>query len=184
MLASNNYFRTAYTIGGAGTYSGTQDGEWIKIQEITVEEHNLTSKENVVDYKRVQQEDNTFPAGQMEVIQEGVDGYDTVTYEVKYTNGVETGRTETRRTTTAPVDEIVRVGTQETVKSITVSAAGDTSIVLNGEQLQMSAIATPEDATEVSVIWSVEDGSGKATIDEYGLLIATESGTVTVKATD
>lgn len=84
-----------------------------------MEENNLTSKENVIDYRRVQQEDNTFSVGQMEVIQAGVDGYDTVTYEVTYTNGVKTGRTETGKTTTAPVDEVVRVGTQEAVKSIT-----------------------------------------------------------------
>ena len=31
LLGTNNNFRIAYTIGGAGNYNGTQDGEWIKI---------------------------------------------------------------------------------------------------------------------------------------------------------
>ncbi|MPN22217.1 hypothetical protein SDC9_169600 [bioreactor metagenome] len=31
LLGMNNNFRTAYTTGGAGTYNGTQDGEWVRI---------------------------------------------------------------------------------------------------------------------------------------------------------
>ncbi|WP_106449736.1 leucine-rich repeat protein [Trichococcus alkaliphilus] len=79
--------------------------------------------------------------------------------------------------------EIEVYGTQGTMKSLTVTATGDTSIVLNGKTLQMSATAALEDTTEASVIWAVEDGTGTATIDDYGLLTATASGRVTVKAT-
>ena len=47
-------------------------------------------------------------------------GYDTVTYDVTYVNGIETNRVEVSRTTTAPVAEIIKVGTQVTeVKSET-----------------------------------------------------------------
>ena len=96
---------------------------WIAKDALTVLERTVetvVAKENTVAYQTVTEEDNTIPTGESQVAQAGVDGFDTVTYDVTYVNGVETNRVEVSRTTTAPVSEIVKVGTQVTeVKSET-----------------------------------------------------------------
>jgi hypothetical protein len=70
------------------------------------------------------------------------------------------------------------------VTDITVTgAAGATTITTDGGTLQMNAAVLPADATDPSVTWSVQNGTGSATIDADGLLTATGNGTVTVKAT-
>lgn len=66
------------------------------------------------------------------------------------------------------------------VSSITVTGAAGVNTIANGATLQMSAMVTPENATDKAVTWSVVSGPG--TIDENGLLTATGVGTVTVKA--
>ena len=106
--------------------------EIVRIGTQVTETKTEIVEENIVAFTTAKQDDNSFPTGQTEVIQSGVDGYDTVIYEVTYTNGIETGRTEVNRTTTAPIDEIVKVGTQAlTVEDIIVTTAGDSSVVLN-----------------------------------------------------
>lgn len=47
----------------------------------------------------------------------------------------------------------------------------------------MVATVTPAEASNKAVTWSVENGTGKATISSTGLLTAVADGTVTVKAT-
>lgn len=47
----------------------------------------------------------------------------------------------------------------------------------------MVATVVPADATDKSVVWSVESGTGSASITAAGLLSAQTDGTVTVKAT-
>jgi hypothetical protein len=70
------------------------------------------------------------------------------------------------------------------VTAITVTGKnGATTITTNGGTLQMIANVVPADATNKTVTWSVENGTGSATIDASGLLTATGNGTVTVKAT-
>lgn len=69
------------------------------------------------------------------------------------------------------------------VTGITVTGASDATSVANGETLQMSAAVLPADALDLSVTWSVIDGTGTATISESGLLSATSAGAITVKAT-
>lgn len=69
------------------------------------------------------------------------------------------------------------------VTAITVTGAGGATTVVNGSTLQMTATATPEDATNKKVSWTVNNGTGSATINAAGLLKATGMGTVTVKAT-
>lgn len=70
------------------------------------------------------------------------------------------------------------------VTSITVSGEGGADTIdTDGGTLQMIAAVLPANATDSSVTWSVEDGTGKATISETGLLTAVADGTVTVKAT-
>ena len=70
------------------------------------------------------------------------------------------------------------------VSSISVNGASDvTTITITGGTLQMEATVLPSDATDNSVTWSVTGGTASATIDANGLLTASTSGTVTVKAT-
>lgn len=69
------------------------------------------------------------------------------------------------------------------VASITVSGAGDAITVVDGSTLQMSAVVLPNDALDQTFTWSVQAGTGLATISATGLLTATEEGTVSVIAT-
>jgi hypothetical protein len=62
-----------------------------------------------------------------------------------------------------------------------VKVAGGTITTDNGT-LQMVATIEPEDATFQKVKWSVENGTGRATIDGTGVLTGVMDGTVTVKA--
>ena len=59
---------------------------------------------------------------------------------------------------------------------------GATTITENGGTLQMTADVQPENASDKSVTWSVDE-EGVATIDQNGLLTAVANGTVTVTAT-
>ena len=69
------------------------------------------------------------------------------------------------------------------VTGITITAADDaTTITTNGGTLQMVATVLPEDATDKTVTWSVND-EDIATIDPDGLLTAKADGVVTVTAT-
>jgi len=58
-----------------------------------------------------------------------------------------------------------------------------TSINTPGGTLQLHTNILPVNATDKSVTWSVQNGTGQASIDENGLLTAIANGTVTVKAT-
>jgi len=69
------------------------------------------------------------------------------------------------------------------VTAITVSGEGEATTVVVGQNLQMTAAVEPANATDPSVSWSVEAGTGAAAIDTNGLLTGTGAGTVTVKAT-
>ncbi len=63
------------------------------------------------------------------------------------------------------------------------TAAGSATTVENGKTLQMTAAVLPTNAIDKTVIWSVINGTGTATITQTGLLTGTAVGTVTVKAT-
>lgn len=70
------------------------------------------------------------------------------------------------------------------VSSITVTGAGGAAaIVTNSGTLQMSASVLPGNASDSTVMWSVINGTGTATISSGGLLTASTNGTVTVRAT-
>jgi hypothetical protein len=69
------------------------------------------------------------------------------------------------------------------VSSITVTGEGGaTTIISDTGSLQLSADVLPNDASVISVTWSVINGTGKATINATGLLSAIEYGTVTAIA--
>lgn len=66
--------------------------------------------------------------------------------------------------------------------SVTVTSENNEISILNGTTLQMQAEVLPSNATNKKVLWNIINGSGAATIDESGLLTATASGTITVRA--
>lgn len=55
-------------------------------------------------------------------------------------------------------------------------------VAVNGS-VQLSAAVQPADADNSSIIWSVADGTGSATISPSGVLTGVKAGTVTVTAT-
>lgn len=69
------------------------------------------------------------------------------------------------------------------VTKIDVLGQGNATEVADGGTLQMNAVIFPANATNQTVTWSVENGTGSATIDVNGLLTGTSVGTVTVIAT-
>lgn len=60
---------------------------------------------------------------------------------------------------------------------------GVTGIATDDGTLQMTVVVLPEDATFKTVKWTVENGTGKASISKTGLVKASENGTVTIVAT-
>jgi len=70
------------------------------------------------------------------------------------------------------------------VTSVAVSAAGSATTIETLEgTLQMTSVLLPANATNLTVTWSVLNGTGSATITSAGLLKAATNGTVTVRAT-
>ncbi len=88
----------------------------------------------------------------------------------------------------AELDYIAVLNAEDTfaapVQKITVSGLGGAAaITARGGTLQMTADILPVDATNKAVSWSVENDTGRAAIDQTGLLKAAANGTVTVRAT-
>ncbi|HHW00106.1 MAG TPA: HYR domain-containing protein [Clostridiaceae bacterium] len=70
------------------------------------------------------------------------------------------------------------------IESIIVKAGWeDVDTLIVGSIIQMHLQIIPANAGDVPIIWTVEPGTGSATIDQYGYLICTGAGTVTVIAT-
>ncbi|MBP2248916.1 S-layer homology domain-containing protein [Paenibacillus xylanexedens] len=65
------------------------------------------------------------------------------------------------------------------VNSITISGSDS---VQTGQSIPLTANVLPVDAKNPSVVWSVQDGTGKATIDANGKLTGTSAGNVLVQA--
>jgi hypothetical protein len=60
------------------------------------------------------------------------------------------------------------------VTGITVSSSSDT--VVKAEKLQLSTTVFPSDADDKSVVWTVENGTGEATVSKDGLLTGIKAG--------
>jgi parallel beta-helix repeat protein len=60
---------------------------------------------------------------------------------------------------------------------------GATTITVEGATLQMLKKTLPVNATDTTVVWSVIEGTGDASISSTGLLTAQADGTVTARAT-
>ena len=82
--------------------------------EFTVNYTSTVTQEETVPFNIIRRANEELRRGETEVVQEGVDGVKEVDYEISYTEGVETGRTEiASRVITKPVDKIVEYGTAE-----------------------------------------------------------------------
>ncbi len=69
------------------------------------------------------------------------------------------------------------------VSSISVRGTGGSSAIFeHNETLQLIATILPSNASEKNVTWSIENNTGEAAIDPYGLVSAISNGTVTAKA--
>ena len=72
------------------------------------------TKTETIAFKTIEENDNTLEVGKTSIKQTGVNGQQTITYTVTYTDGRETSRVEvSRRTTRQPVDQIVLIGTKK-----------------------------------------------------------------------
>jgi len=70
------------------------------------------------------------------------------------------------------------------VTGITVTGSGgETTITTDNGTLQLNADVLPSDATNKTVLWSLVNGTGNATINSSGLVTAVSNGTVTATAT-
>ncbi|MBN1789434.1 MAG: Ig-like domain-containing protein, partial [Bacteroidales bacterium] len=70
------------------------------------------------------------------------------------------------------------------VTDITViGTGGATTITTNDGTLQLAAAIEPADASNKTVIWSIANGTGQASINTTGLVTAISNGTVTATAT-
>lgn len=107
------------------------------------------TKTSVTAYKTVRHNDSTLEEGKTTVKQKGQNGEITITYTVTYTDGKETSRIETSRTTTKqPVDKIILVGTKEVVKDPVDTTAPIITLLGNAtENVANSATYTDAGAT-------------------------------------
>ena len=70
------------------------------------------------------------------------------------------------------------------VSDITVTGdGGSSSIDYINKSLQLNAAIQPENATDKSVLWSLAEGAGAATISSDGIVTGLQNGTVTAMAT-
>lgn len=82
--------------------------------------------------------------------------------------------------------EFTYVGSMSVIPVANITVRGTdavNTITIKNGALQMQAEVTPSNATNKAVTWTVENGTGSATISENGLLTAIADGTVSVKAT-
>ena len=75
-------------------------------------EHKTLTTTEVVPFTSTNIENNSLTKGSTKVLTPGINGVLTHTFDITYTNGTETSRTEvSNNVTTAPVNEVVTVGT-------------------------------------------------------------------------
>jgi hypothetical protein len=100
-------------------YSRVADGMTITV--VRVREETVAVEEGVPFQSRTVPNEGLEP-GETLLLQAGVNGTAEVTYRVTYENEVETSRSEIRRVTlVAPQDEVLMVGTQSDLPTVTVN---------------------------------------------------------------
>ncbi|MFA7417601.1 MAG: Ig-like domain-containing protein, partial [Acholeplasma sp.] len=100
-------------------------------------------------------------------------------------NGTVTVKATSKDNSEKHDSKVITISNQDVLaSSISVSSANDRAFIdtYHGT-LQLSALVLPANAVNKNVIWTVENGTGSASISSAGLLTAITNGTVTVKAT-
>ncbi len=101
------------------TYSRVTDGMTITVVRVT--QQIIQEQESVPFQSRTVPNDG-LPAGKTRMLQAGVNGLASITYRVTYENGVEMSRSEINRVLiTPPQDEVVMVGSQGELPTVTVN---------------------------------------------------------------
>ena len=175
------------TIKVEGVVSSLEDTALYK--EVTVEE--------AINFNTVKRLNTSLAAGETVTVREGVQGQKSVTYKVKYENGVEISREVVSETiTTAPVDKIVEYGnnveTQETTVEtgklnykyvITCEAtAYDLSPEENGGYAGQTATGVPLDRGVIAVDPRIIPLGSRVYIEaldgswSYGYAVAADTG--------
>jgi len=86
-------------------------GMTVEVTTVDVVDEHVTDTDK---HETVEEEDDSLPRGEREVVTEGVDGVTATTYRITTTSGEETGREVVARAVVSErVDEVVRVGTAE-----------------------------------------------------------------------
>ena len=106
----------------------------------------LESSKESVSYPTVQQEDPTSPEGQTKILQVGVAGERTILTEVKTVDGKQERKMVSDTVTTAPVTEIIAVGTK--VESTSIPQEGVSSLIEARPELEVSRQAVPYPTVE------------------------------------
>lgn len=79
---------------------------------------------------------------------------------------------------------VIEATQQIKVSEISVSGAnGASAITTYGGTLQLSASVSPANATDTTITWSIQNGTGQASISSTGLVTGIANGTVTATAT-
>ncbi|HEC22114.1 MAG TPA: DUF348 domain-containing protein [Chloroflexi bacterium] len=100
-------------------YSRITDGMTITI--VRVVEETVVVEESIPFERRTTLNDG-LPAGETRLLQAGVNGVAEVTYRITYEDGVEVARSEIRRVLiTPPQDEVVMIGSQGELPTVTVN---------------------------------------------------------------
>lgn len=83
-----------------------------QVQSDTVETKSIT-EEQVITFQSLTQNDPTLEKGKTLLAISGVNGVNTITYSVTYTNGVETNRQKVSELITKqPINQVTKVGTK------------------------------------------------------------------------
>jgi hypothetical protein len=100
-------------------YVQVADGMTITVVRVDEE---ITVVEESIPFERRTALNDGLPAGEAQLLQAGVNGVAEVTYRITYENGVEVSRSEIRRVIiTTPQDEVVMVGSQGELPTVTVN---------------------------------------------------------------
>ena len=131
-------------IGITGTIEQT-GSTLVPDEPITISTEETAVEE--VPYTTVEVVDNNLEQGKTEVRQAGINGVQSNTYTVIYTDGLETNRTLIRsEVTTVPTEEIIAVGTKDvTAPVIDISSSSVSKMgVTDGETVSVSVKITDD----------------------------------------
>ena len=131
-----------------------------EIPIVTISPNNKSSVVEIINVVNIHSVIESEKTSTIKIIAE--DGHTSYTYKIIFSP----------KKTVIPVTGIAVSGT-----------AGANNITTDNGTLQLSASVSPSNATNKTIIWSLVNGTGQASIGASGLVTAIASGTVTAKAT-